>query len=68
MKDIRRLRSFPFFRVSSERRSIEIDIQGRPGNGGGAKGTGVWWGDLMRGTPFSIDEDSVLDGSGEPVA
>ena len=36
----------------SERRSIGINIQGRPGNGGEAKVV-LWWGDLMGGTTFS---------------
>jgi hypothetical protein len=30
------------------------DIPGRPGNGGKAGSTGVWWGDLMRGKPFKL--------------
>ena len=54
MKDIRRFRSVRFLATSkpSEWRSIEVDIQGRLGNGEepGEDGTGAWWGDLMRGT------------------
>ena len=63
MKDIRRFCSVRLLRVwrrvfaiskPSGRRYIGIDISGWLGNGGEAgRYWGVWWGDLMRGTPFS---------------